>query len=211
MQFIDRFIEIRPFAYHVTQRANLARLARSRRLYPAADLIRRSGELSVLRARRGDQRPLNVDGEAVVLQDQRPLILANAQLDPMWTEGDFIEFLNEHVFFWPGVKSGPIRYGARLLDHYEEQSPAVIRVCTATLLAENCLLTPLFCAFNSGAPRRQGGRCVRRGRDLFLPAATFPRSPGGAVELVFRGAVELPNGSEFATPAGHWVPLDDAV
>ena len=81
------------------------------------------------------------------------MILANVQLDPTWTEGDFIEFLNEHVFFWPGVKLGPIRYGARLLDHYEEQSPAVIRVCTATLLAENRLLTPLFCAFNSGAPR----------------------------------------------------------
>ncbi len=211
MTFIDRFIEIRPFAYHVTQRPNLRRLARTRQLHSAADLIRRSGELCLLRARRANPRPINVDGQVVVLQDQGPLLFANAQLDAEWTEGDFVEFLNEHVFFWPGIQSGPIKYGERLLSHYEQQGPAVIRVRTASLLAENHQLNPLFCAFNSGAPRMQGGRRVRRGRDLFLPAETFSRPPSGAVELAFRGTVALPSNSEFADPTGRWAPIEAAV
>jgi hypothetical protein len=145
------------------------------------------------------------------LQDQKPLIVANAKLHSAWVEGDFVEFLNQHVFFWPGVHSGPIKYGARLLDHYEEDRPAVLRVNTAQLIHANANVPPLFCAFNSGAPRMQSGRRVPRGPDLFLAASEFSRPASQAVELVFRGTITLPLDAEFRTPHGEWATLKSAL
>jgi hypothetical protein len=183
--FIDKYVQIRPYAYHVSQRANLARLARTRRLESSANLIRRADESELLRRRRDEPTRIQVDGDTVILQDQLPLVFASAQLAEGWSEGDFVEFINEHVFFWPGTAHGPIKYGDRLLEHYEEQGPAVLRVRTRALLSANPGMTPLFCPFNSGATRMQGGRRVSRGPDLFMPARSFPRTPGKAVELVF--------------------------
>jgi hypothetical protein len=208
---INRFIAFRPFAYHVTQGPNLTGVARARKLFPAADLIRRSGETHLLGTRREKARPITVEGQTYVLQDQKPLIFANAELQAGWREADFVEFLDQHVFFWPGVDSGPIKYGARLLDHYEGERPAVLRVGVVELFDANLELTPLFCAFNSGAPRMQGSRRGARGPDLFLPAHRFPRPAGKAIELVFRGGVNLPSGAEFRTVEGTWVPLESAV
>ena len=154
---------------------------------------------------------ITVEGEPFVLQDQKPLIVANAELQAGWTEADFVEFLNRHVFFWPGVESGPITYGARLLGHYEDDRPAVLRVRTARLIPANVDLPPLFCAFNSGAPRMQAGLRVPRGPDLFLPGPEFARPAGKAVELVFRGSVALPPETEFRTLAGAWAFLKSVI
>src|SRR4030095_3329018 len=85
------------------------------------------GRLELLRRLREIPTPIMVDGEIVILQDQSPLKFANVSLATGWSEGDFIEYLNEHVFFWPGKADGPIRYGARLLDPYEGKGPAVLR------------------------------------------------------------------------------------
>jgi hypothetical protein len=166
----------------------------------------------LLRQRRETPTPIQVDGEPVILQDQLPLVFANAQLSTEWNEGDFVEFLNEHVFFWPGKADGPIKYGNRLLDHYEDQGPVVLRVRTGELLSANLGATPLFCPFNSGATSMQRGRRVPRGPDLFTSARSFPRTPGKAVELVFRGEVTLPQDSECRGSDGKWRLLsDDAV
>ena len=154
MAFLEKYIEIRPYAYHVSHRANLPRLAQTRRLEPSAALIRRADRPELLRRRREAPTPIQVDGETVVLQDQLPLVFANAELAGEWGEGDFVEFLNRHIFFWPGNADRPIKYGARLLEHYEEQGPAVLRVCTRALLSANPDATPLFCSFNSGATSR---------------------------------------------------------
>jgi hypothetical protein len=208
---VDRFVALRPFVFHVTRAANLAGLATTGKLYPAADLIRRSGQTHLLRRRRRGPEPVVADGQTFVLQDQAPLIAANAELYAGWDEGDFVSFLNHHVYFWPGVASGPIRYGARLLEHYEQERPAVLRMRTARLLQTNTDLEPLFCAFNSGAPRMNDGYRVPRGPDLFLPAAEFPRPAGKAVEMVFRGPVRLPTETEFRTLDGTWARLESAV
>jgi hypothetical protein len=211
VNFIDRFVELRPFAYHVTRAANLKSVARERKLFPAADLIKRSGQPHLLRLRRSEPRSIAADGQTFVLQDQRPPIVANVELHSGWTEGDFVEFLNHHVFFWPGVNSGPIKYGTRLLEHYEDDRPAVLRVRTAQLIQAHIRLSPLFCAFNSGAPRMQSGRRVPRGPDLFSPAGEFSRSPGKAVELVFRGSVFLPLDTEFRKHDNTWARLASVV
>ena len=180
-----------PFAYHVTDHADVAALARNPVLQPTADLLIRAGDYASLRIRREEPMPILVDSQQVVLKDQRPLILANSALTDGRTSGDFIEFLNRHVFFWPGHERGPIRRGRLLLQRYAAAGPAMLRTPTADLFATNPELEPRFCPFNSGALRKQHGRRVRRGPDLFMPAEQFPRKVSQVVELVFKGPVHL--------------------
>lgn len=204
---VSRFIGLRPFVYHLTDRANVPALVRSRSIRPAAELIRCSGATHWLSSRRASMVSIEIDGETVVLKDQRPLRFANAALADGWTPEDFVRHLNEHVFFWPGSDHGPVKHGERLFECYASDSPAVLRAPTAEVIAANPTLTPLFCAFNSGAPRMQRGQRVPRGPDLFLPAGQFPRSAGDVVELVFRGEVRLTESTSLRLPGADWQPL----
>jgi hypothetical protein len=211
MGFLERYIDIRPYAFHVSQGANLTRLLRTRRLEPSATLIERSDRPELLRQRRKRPETIRVDGDSVVLQDQAPLVFANIKLPPEWNEGDFVEFLNRHVFFWPGRADDLINSGRRLLNHYETQAPVLLRVRTKSLLRDNPNAVPLFCPFNSGATlRKQNGQTVRRGPDLFSPEGTFPRTPGKVVELVFRGTIELPRDLEHRDANGSWRSISAA-
>lgn len=148
-----------------------------------------------------------VDGDTVVLRDQAPLIFANAALAPGWSMEDFTAHLNEHVYFWPGDSDGPVKAGSRLHDHYLGDRPAVLRIPTAELLGANHGQIPLFCPFNSGAPRKQSGSAVPRGPDLFLPAVEFARTAGRVVELVFGSSVRLPEKTELSMLSGIWTKL----
>lgn len=204
---LREFCELRPFLYHVTERSNLPRLLRSRMMEPAAELIRRSGNHEWTERRRREPVAIEVDGETVVLKDQRPLIFANATLEGGWTERDFIRYLNEHVFFWPGTEAGSIKHGARLLARYEQSAPAVLRMGSREAFAANPERTPLFCPFNSGALRKQNGAPVARGPGLFAPAHNFPRPARAVVEVVVHGAVRLPDTTCVATSDGTWTPL----
>jgi len=194
---LDRFIQLRPFLYHVTARANQIALTRDRRIEPAAALFRRAGRTDLLRWRRPDAVTVQVDGDQIVIKDQRPLIEANLSLDGAWELADFVEYLNEHVFFWPGRSEGPIQAGVRLHGRYEASAPLVLRVPTRDLIEANPAVEPLFCPFNSGAPRHQGGRRARRGPRLFTPAADFPRRESEVIELAFRTAVGLPDTTQI--------------
>jgi hypothetical protein len=204
---LSEFIRLRPFAYHLTDRANISALVACLVLEPAADLLHRAGEASLLRQRRAQEMPIWVDGRKVVLKDQRPLTFANAELAPGWEPGDLVEHLNRHVFFWPGGDRGPLKYGERLFEAYEASSTSVLRVATAELFALNPDREPLFCPFNSGAPRMQAGRRVARGPDLFTPASAFPRRASEVVELVFNGPVMLPASTQMRRADGEWAEL----
>lgn len=206
---LTQFIRLRPHLYHVTERSNLPRLARSHLMEPAAELIQRSGCHEWLQRRRSHAVPLKIDGETIVLKDQRPLVLANAALTGGWAHEDFVSYLNQHVFFWPGAAAGPIRHGARLLARYEETGPAILRMRTQDVLEANSQGTPLFSPFNSGALRKQNGFPVARGPYLFAPAHQFPRTAGDVVEVAFRSAVHIPATTCVATSAGVWAPLAD--
>jgi hypothetical protein len=166
-----------------------------------------AGEEKLVSQRRAKAIPMIVDGETVVITDQSALIFENVALASNWIEEDLITHLNEHVFFWPGGSNAPVKAGIRFHKHYEEEQPAIIRVPTADLLACNHSQKPLFCPFNSGAPRKQAGNAVRRGPDLFLPAPEFPRTAGRVVELVFRGAVRLPDTTELRLQHDIWTKL----
>ena len=189
---VAEFLALRPFVYHVTDRANLPGLRSSLRMRCTADLLIAAGQADLLRERRKDCLALSVDGTTVVLKDQAPLIEANTRLTGGWDFGDFVESQNRHVFFWPGTSDGPIGSGRRLLHHYEPQGPAVFRVATNDLLATNAHLIPLFCTVNSGAPRYHSGRPAPRGPGLFVTAETFARRASQVVEVVFAGEVGLP-------------------
>ena len=201
------FLRLRPMFYHLTDQANLESFARSRLIEPAAALIRRSGQPDWLSRRRAVPVSIEVDGRSVVLKDQKPLIFANAALADGWQREDFVAYLNEHVFFWPGDERGPIKHGARLFDRYEGDGPAIVRVPSAGLLAVNPDVPLLLCAFNSGAPRMNGGKPVPRGPDLFASPGSFSRTPGKVVEAVFRGAVRLPASAQILSPSRGWQPL----
>ncbi len=202
----ERFAELRPFLYHVTARANRDALARDRKLWPAADLMRRAGRSDLIRWRRPDSVVLQVDSELVVIKDQRPLVEANLSLDGSWQLADFVEYLNQHVFFWPGRATGPIAHGKRLQERYRASTPLVLRVATRDLIGANQGSEPLFCQFNSGAPRQNQGKRARRGPHLFEPADRFARRESEVVEFAFRAAVSLPTSVEVYT-AGGWEVL----
>lgn len=204
---LDDYIRLRPYAYHLTDRANLAPLLVERVLRPAAELLVEAGLPGEIRTRRPTLMDIEIGGVRVVLKDQRPLVFANTELADGWSEGDFVAYLNERVFFWPGSETGPVKHGARLFEAYDADAPVVIRVPTSDLLAANRALTPTFCAFNSGAPRMQQGRRVRRGPDLFTPADTFPRRASEVVEVAFCGPVALPESAEVRTHGHGWSRL----
>ena len=203
---VSEFLALRSHAFHVTARENLPRLRRIRRLDATATLLAEAGRPDLLRRRRTGSEFLVIGSEVVALKDQLPLIESNADIPVPWTFQDLVEHLNQHVFFWPGSATAPIRAGRRLLDHYREDGPAVIRVPSRDLLARNGSIVPLFCPFNSGAPRQQAGQRVRRGPDLFQAAAAFPRRASEVTELVFQSSAQLPDSCEVYSPSG-WSAL----
>jgi hypothetical protein len=194
---LDKFVSLRPFAYHLTDRSNVSRLRQTGIIQPAATLLRGPGRETEIRQRRKGPLHVIVDGDTVVIRDQRPLIFANIALWEGWASEDFTAFLNEHVYFWPGDSDGPVKSGLRLQNHYVKEQPAFLRIPTRDLFDANCHQPPLFCPFISGAPRKQAGKAVPRGPDLFQPADSFPRTAGQVVELVFRGTVQLPSTTVF--------------
>lgn len=157
-----------------------------------AELMLRAGRPDLIRWRRSDSVTVQLESGPVVIKDQRPLIEANLSLDGLWQLGDFVEYLNQHVFFWPGRADGPVTHGLRLLARYDASAPLVLRVATRDLVTANANGEPLFCAFNSGSPRQQKGQRVRRGPHLFAPAEIFARREREVVEVAFRSRVILP-------------------
>jgi len=199
---------LRPFAYHVTASENLPLLRRHRRVYSAAELMKLANRPDLLRERREAHVALSLKNDAILLKDQRPLIEKNTELAEEWDFGDFVEYLNGHAFFWPGTATRIIGPGQRLLEHYAPEGPAILRVPTRWLFDANPSITPLYCAFNSGAPRQQNGKRVRRGPDLFMPADRFSRRASEVVELGFAAGVALPSDTEFLKD-GAWARMLD--
>lgn len=199
---LSEFVRGRPYAYHVTARENATPLRKTRTVRTTADLLAAAGLGHLASTRRKDYLTVGTPDGDVVLKDQKPLIEANTDLRGGWSFADFVRFLNSHIYFWPGTEHAPIGPGRRLLDHYESDGPLVLRVPTADLLRANDSAEPLFCPFNSGAPRYNAGLPAPRGPDLFSQANAFPRRASEVVELAFRGSVGLPDTTTFRVGAG---------
>ena len=208
---VSEYAALRPFLYHVTARENVPRLRWTRRLVPAAELLRAAGRLDLVRTRRDGPVRLTIDGEPVVLKDQVPLVENNVNLADGWQFEDFVEFLNCHVFFWPGDAVQAIPAGRALLAHYEVDQPAVLRVPMMDLVRGNPTVPPLFSRYNTGAARMQHGKRVLRGPDLFRAAHETSLRRFEVKATAFRGALVLADNAEIRCGAESWAALTAAT
>jgi len=202
---VNRYSEIRPYLYHLTDRSNLDYIRESKVLFCAAELMRRARCRDLLRTQRQNHEPIEVSGSTVSLRDQKPLRKGNMELTGGFRFEDFLESLNSRVFFWPGNDEGPRRSGENHFGRYASERPAILRCRFESLMSANPSVEPLFCAYNSGAPRIVNGRKSPRGPNTFLQACDFPRIACKVVEVTFAGKAVLPPGVELGCSLpGPW-------
>lgn len=122
---------------------------------------------------------------------------------------DYLDELNQRVFFWPGTLKGPVPSGRRHFGRYSKEDDAfVIRAPLDPVLDANTDRVLFVAKCNSGAARHHGSQPARRGPKTFvtLDEALFP--PSLVVELSFLDRVELPRESQFSNSLqGPWQPL----
>lgn len=202
---VDRYVEHQPYLYHLTDQSNLCRIREEKVLFCAAELMKRAGRTDLLRTRRQNHEPVEVNGSTVWLRDQEPLYRANIELTGGFTFEEFVETLNARVFFWPGKDKGPVRQGENHFGRYASERPAILRCHFQALRSHNPFAVPLFCAYNSGAPRTVSGKKSPRGPNTFLNACDSPRTPSKVVEVTFLGEIELPPDTEVRQGSnGSW-------
>lgn len=203
-----RLAGLRPFLWHLTAASNLARIRRERMLHPAVDFLRLAGCAAQSHSRRARHVPLNLpDGDVVQLRDQAPLHAGNVAFADGWDLAQLVAYLNEFVFFWPGAEVAPIDYGMRHFERYRHEPTALIRIPSASLLEQSAVDVRLS-RFNSGSPRCNGGKKSPRGPSTFEAVDRFVESPGRVVEVVVKGAVELPATTVWSLDRGtSWHPL----
>src|ERR1044072_5841357 len=205
---LDQFAALRPVLFPLPAFGSRERVRRTGGLESAAELIARSGRPGLLRERRRSGERVTVDGAEVHVRDQAPLHAGNVAFPPDWAFDDLVKMLNEQVFFWPASEDGPIPYGRRHFETYADENPAILRVPFRSMVDANPGNPPRFCRFNSGAPRWTRGRAAPRGPDTFQEAGACDVTPGGVVEVTFRGRVALPPDTRVARSfAGSWQPL----
>jgi hypothetical protein len=205
---IEEFIRLRPYVYHLTARANRARISRTKTLTPAASLLRASGNHRIVATRRPDSLKIKLNGDIVHVRDQHPLHAGNISFLGKWTFDRLVAEINERVFFWPGSANWVVSYALRHYARYEAEKPLVLRVPLAALLAANVGVEPSFCKFNSGSPRWVAGKASPRGPDTFVNCEKAPFRPSGVVEVTFRSPLKLPADVQVAgSYSGAWRAL----
>ena len=205
---------LRPYLYHLTARDNLASIRKDLKLKSADTLLRAANLKAKVRVRRKVAETITVDGRQIMLRDQRPLSENSIAFVGGFTFPEFVEFLNQRVFFWAGNDLGPAggakTYGLNHFKTYKDERPAILRINFESLIQANPGHMPLFCQYNSGAPRCSSGHkatgCrVPRGPDTFLPALQFGRGAAAVAEVTFAGHVNLPANVEVASQfEGPW-------
>ena len=205
---LDKLISARRFLFHLTTSENLVHIRQTALLKPAAALMRRAKRIELLRARRSTHVPSQTGKRSIVLRDQSPLHRRNVELLDGFGFEDFVESLNNRVFFWPGKDGGPSDYGVRHFERYENEHPVILRVGFRSLVAANPSAKPLFCAYNSGSPRCYMGNKSPRGPNTFLEAQRFAGTLSEVVEVTFEREILLPSDTEYAQhPTGKWRTL----
>jgi hypothetical protein len=203
---LEKFVKLRPYLYHLTARSNIPYIQKEMMLKPSNILYAESGELGFRgTCRRGPRQLRN----GRLLRDQDRLHAGNIKFSGGWIFVNFITHLDDHVFFWPGTELGPVPSGRRHFERYAQERPIILRITMTDLLTANRGTSPLFCKYNSGAPRCSYGSKSPRGPDTFLPAETFSFAPTDANEVTFKSPVKLPSSVQAACyPSGSWKTLN---
>lgn len=209
---LDSLIQLRPYAFHLTSRSNLPHLRRELTLHSALKLFQLAGREDLASRRRRVSVQLTSAHGSVDVRDQEPLHSGSIEFHGSWNIDDLVHHINQHVFFWPGTDAGPIREGRSHYKRYRREDPVFLRLSTIDLLQINSCLTPLFCRFNSGAPRCSRGRRSPRGPDSYALADAFSGKVSDVKEVVFAGSVVVPEQVQVgSTPTGPWHGLGDVA
>lgn len=205
---IEQFKEKRTYLYHLTDTRNIVEIIRQRKLFSTRHLVYNSNlsvsdQMNFLRSKRVGHKKLVIDGVEVFIRDQDPISLkslakATLELD---SPQDFLEILNERVFFWPTIKDLSIHF-----ERYKDEKPTILRFATNDIIMLNS--EPEFCFLNSGAPRcspHYGGKPAPRNRGTFQKASNFERSHASVREFTILNFSNLPeNIWSSNSPYGPW-------
>ena len=202
---LAEFAATRPYLYHLTSPRNCERLLRSRVLYSTAELLSASNNHDWLDQKRPGMLTITLDGELIDIRDQQPLYPGKTTLEGGWTFSQLISALNARVFFWPGWEEEAISYGQHHFERYAADGPTLMRVNTQELFDANVNAEPLFCKYNSGAPRTTKGKGSPRGPNTFVACDEASFTPCQVVEVTYLGSVVLPeNVTQSDSPNGPW-------
>ena len=204
----EDFVRRWPFCYHVTFTLNLTVIRQAGALYAAQTLLRSAGR-AAYRSRRDADMTIRIESRSVVLRNQRALNPSALLLPPGCSLDDYIAFLNERAYFWPGTASGPIDDGLRLwASHIAGNPPAIIRVPSMSLVDANGCATMQVADCNTGASWMEGGRKSYRAPTRCRPVEEFSGDPEAIAEVSFHHAVRLPRCTQVAASyRGGWGSL----
>ena len=209
---IDDLARLRPFAYHSSGRENFSAIQRRGRLRSAKSILAGFGHEELLTTRRPLSVTLELDGETVVIRDNRPLAPGSLQLLAGWSLSDWLMELNSRVFLWPGNEEGPIGRGRSHFQRYESEGEVfTIRVPTISLVRANRERQLWVTRCNSGSARHHGGKPVPRGPSTFQLPEEAEFRPSQVIELSYVAEATLPPDTEWSQAFSEpWNTLWDA-
>jgi len=203
---LNKFIEKRPFLFHLTDQKNLQLIIKQGRLFSTNSLIDKANKeeyLPIKRRKRLAHFELDINGEIYSIRDQQPISEKSLKkcLTHNWECADFYESLNSRVFMWPTLD--------RLWRHfnrYVSENPIILRFETNSLLQINQNVK--FCRLNSGATRANsylGGKPPERGMETFQLAVNYTTSISSVAEVTFENECILPETFCLSnSPDGIW-------
>lgn len=177
---------------------NLPLMTACRCIYSAKTLLGIAGDSGHTDRRIFDKR-IQLHNHTVVLRNQRALHPNAVELPTNCSLKEYVGFLNERVFFWPGTSSGPIAEGIRLLAGHPATLPAVvIRIETKSLIETNEASVFQVATCNTGAAWLDGSKKSRRSFDLCCALASYTADPGAIIEISLPGSAILPGSAEYS-------------
>jgi hypothetical protein len=183
---INKFIQLRPYLYHLTDKNNLCLILKKRKLLSTKSLIELSGNdtYNVFNLeRREGHAQIKINNTIVSIRDQKPISETNLSkcLTNGWTCSDFYDYLNSRVFMWPTIKRLESHYNT-----YSDENPIILRFSTSEIIELNPHVK--FCRLNSGATRshpKYKGAPPQRGENTFLSANDYGFPAAGVAEATF--------------------------
>lgn len=207
---INKFIALRPYLYHLTDRDNLPLILEYGKLLSTRRIIELSnnpGNIPINTKRRSKHEKIIVGNHVISIRDQKPISELNLAkcLTNGWDCARFYSHLNDRVFMWS--KPG---YLNNHYNTYKHEEPIILRFNTDLVIAMNPHVK--FCRLNSGATRsssHHNGAPPPRGMDTFKPADTFDFIPSQVKEVTFENECILPEEIYISnSPYGIYQPIE---
>lgn len=203
---IDKFIKLRPYVYHLTDRRNLNSIIAQKQIFSTRKIVSDSAiqnKKTYLASRRPNHDLIKINVYDFHIRDQQPIseLVLGRSLTNNWTVADFIAHLNKRVFFWPTINRLTRHY-----DRYQSENPIILRFSTEDVLKLNP--NAEFCHLNSGATRcssHWNGDAPHRGADTFLTAANYQLGHASVAEVTILDYCDLPDDYwTSGSPNGQW-------